>query len=492
MAERLSERTLAALPSSVAAPAYNRSSVTPGIVHLGVGAFHRAHQAAYVDDCLAAGETGWGIVGASLQSASTAEALQPQDGLYTLAERASDGEKLRVIGSLQSVLVAPQDPARLLDALTDPNIRIVTLTITEKAYLRNAGGELDAAHAGIVADLANPARPQTAHGFLVEALARRRAAGTEPFTILSCDNLPSNGATLHRLLVQFAALRDADLARHVENVSCPSSMVDRIVPATTDADRARVSQALGVEDAWPVLTEPFRQWVIEDNFSAGRPQWERFGVEMVRDVRPFEEMKLRLLNGAHSSIAYLGLIAGHDTVAKSFGDPAIRSFVKALWAEAVPTLPDDAGLDTDSYTQALTGRFDNTALQHRTAQIANDGSQKLPQRIVATVLDRLEAGSGADHLTLTVAAWIRAAELRGTKLPSGHFTDPFDAPLAKIAEAAGTANDTVANIFGLAGFARGSSHRAGLEKLVSAHLETLRMSGVEAALAALSSKGKSA
>ena len=185
-------------------------------------------------------------------------------------------------------------------------------------------GDLDAAHPDIVADLANPATPQTAHGFLVEALARRRAAGTKPFTILSCDNLPSNGATLHRLLVQFAALRDADLARHVESVSCPSSMVDRIVPATTDADRARVSAALGVEDAWPVMTEPFRQWVIEDDFPQGRPDWERFGVEMVRDVRPFEEMKLRLLNGAHSSIAYLGLLAGHDTVAKSFGDPAIR------------------------------------------------------------------------------------------------------------------------------------------------------------------------
>ena len=264
----------------------------------------------------------------------------PQDGLYTLAERGSDGENLRVIGSIERVLVAPQDPARLLDALTDPRIRIVSLTITEKAYLRNAAGDLDAAHPGIVADLANPARPETAHGFLVEALARRRAAGVKPFTILSCDNLPSNGATLHRLLAQFAALRETDLARHVENVSCPSSMVDRIVPATTDADRARVSQTLGVEDAWPVMTEPFRQWVIEDDFPWGRPDWEKFGVEMVRDVRPFEEMKLRLLNGAHSAIAYLGLLAGHDTVAKSFGDPAIRRFVQALWAEAASTLPE--------------------------------------------------------------------------------------------------------------------------------------------------------
>ena len=489
MSKRLSDKTLKALPSPVAAPRYDRTAITPGIVHLGVGAFHRAHQAAYVDECLAAGELGWGIVGASLQSASTADALGPQDGLYTLAERGSDGERLRVIGSIEEVLVAPHDPGRLLDALTDPDIRIVTLTITEKAYLRNAAGDLDTRHPGIVADLANPATPQTAHGFLVEALARRRAAGAKPFTILSCDNLPSNGATLHRLLVQFAALRDADLAKHVESVSCPSSMVDRIVPATTDADRARVSKTLGVEDAWPVMTEPFRQWVIEDDFPTGRPDWERLGVEMVRDVRPFEEMKLRLLNGAHSSIAYLGLLAGHDTVAKSFGDPVIRGFVQALWAEAAPTLPRDAGLDPQKYVAALTERFDNTALQHRTAQIANDGSQKLPQRILGTVLDRLAAGAGADRLMLAVAAWIRAVELRGTKLPSGHFTDPLDAPLAKIAQTAQPAKDTVATVFELAGFAGGSAHRAALENLVSAHLDTLRKQGVDMALKA--STGKS-
>ena len=486
MSERLSDKTLNTLSSEVAEPGYDRSAVTPGIVHLGVGAFHRAHQAAYVDECLAAGEMDWGIIGASLQSASTHDALAPQDGLYTLAERGSDGENLRVIGSIGRVLVAPQDPARLLDSLTDPRIRIVSLTITEKAYLRNAAGDLDAAHPGIVADLANPARPETAHGFLVEALARRRAAGVKPFTILSCDNLPSNGATLHRLLAQFAALRETDLARHVENVPCPSSMVDRIVPATTDADRARVSQTLGVEDAWPVMTEPFRQWVVEDEFPWGRPDWEKFGVEMVRDVRPFEEMKLRLLNGAHSAIAYLGLLAGHDTVAKSFGDPAIRGFVQALWAEAASTLPKNAGLDPGSYVAALTERFDNTALQHRTAQIANDGSQKLPQRILGTALDRLAAGAGADHLMLAVAAWIRAAELRGTKLPAGHFTDPLDAPLAKIAEAAQPVGETVAAVFELAGFGGGEVHRPALEKLASTHLDTLRKGGVAAALAALS------
>ncbi len=484
MRGRLSNDTLFDLADPISVPAYDRATITPGIVHLGVGAFHRAHQAAYVDECLAAGETGWGIIGASLQSASTRDALGPQDGLYTLATRDGDGQKLRVIGSIQSLIVAPEDPAALLDALGDPRIRIVTLTITEKAYLRDATGDLDAGHPGIVADLADPAQPKTAHGFLVEALARRRAAGTKPFTILCCDNLPANGATLHRLLIQFAALRDETLARHVaEDLACPSSMVDRIVPATTDADRARISASLGVEDVWPVMTEPFRQWVVEDNFPTGRPAWEKFGVAMVRDVKPFEEMKLRLLNGAHSSIAYLGLLSGHETVSAAFGDPAIRRFVDALWAEAIPTLPP--GLDPHSYIGDLFERFANSALVHRTAQIANDGSQKLPQRIVGSALDRVAAGASANHLMLAVAAWIRAAELRGSKLPAGHFTDPLDVSLADIFARSLSAAETAKTVLQLAGFAQGSTHREKLTGLVSAHLETLRKDGVAPAVAAL-------
>jgi fructuronate reductase len=332
---RLSSATFQSLPASAAVPAYGRASVAPGIVHLGVGAFHRAHQAAYVDDCLAAGETGWGIIGVSLRSPDTRDALTPQDGLYTLAVRGSDGEALQIIGSIQSMLVAPEDPGAVLAALTDPRTRIVTLTITEKAYLRAADDSLDESDPDIVHDLENPGSPKTAHGFLAESLSRRRAAGIPPFTVLCCDNLPANGATLHRLLIAFAKLRDArsaassdaPLAGHIaDEVAFPSSMVDRIVPATTDADRARIAVELGLEDAWPVMTEPFRQWVIEDKFPAGRPAWEKFGVTMVEDVRPFEDMKLRLLNGAHSGIAYLGLLSGHATVDRAFADPAIRAF----------------------------------------------------------------------------------------------------------------------------------------------------------------------
>jgi fructuronate reductase len=487
---RLSDETVKALPAGVAAPAYDRARVSPGIVHLGVGAFHRAHQAAYVDDCLAAGETGWGIVGASLRSPDTRDALAPQDGLYTLAIRGGAGERLRVVGSILSLLVAPESPAALLDALTDPRTRIVTLTVTEKAYLRAADGTLDAAHPDIVHDLAHPDAPKTVHGFLTEALARRRAARTPPFTVLTCDNLPANGATVRRLMIAFAKLRDGELARHVEeDVAFPSTMIDRIVPATTDADRARVSQSLGVADAWPVMTEPFCQWVVEDHFPQGRPAWEKFGATMVDDVRPYEEMKLRLLNGAHSAIAYLGLLSGHETVDKAFGDPAIRRFVDRLWAEAIPTLPRDAGLDTGGYTAELAQRFANPALAHRTAQIANDGSQKLPQRIVDSALCRLGSGAAADHLALAIAAWIAAGEARGRALPQGHFTDPLDAQLEALAAKALPADDLTREIFDLTGFAAGAPERDALRTLVTDHLARLRAGGPAAAFSALEGKG---
>ncbi|TPN77646.1 mannitol dehydrogenase family protein [Mesorhizobium sp. CU2] len=488
MKKRLSNMTIAAIPASV--PRYDRAGITPGIVHLGVGAFHRAHQAAYFDACLADGETDWGIVGVSLRSPDTRDALAPQDGLYTLAIRDSAGEQLQVVGSIQSLLVAPEDPGAVLAALTDPRIRIVTLTITEKAYLRAADGTLDKGHADIAHDLANPEKPKTAHGFLTEALARRRAAGTPPFTVLCCDNLPANGATLHRLLIEFAKLRDvhgdAGLARHIAaEVAFPSSMVDRIVPATTDADRARVTGELGIEDAWPVMTEPFSQWVIEDRFPTGRPAWERFGVTMVEDVGPFEDMKLRLLNGAHSGIAYLGLLSGHATVDRAFGDPAIRQFADRLWAEAIPTLPQDAGLDTAAYTAELAERFSNTALAHRTAQIANDGSQKLPQRIVASSLARLEDGALPEHLSLVVAAWIAACAARGSTLPESHFTDPLDAPLKEVFQKALPTREMAASVFDLAGFAKGHAERETLIDFVAAHLVHLNQGGPKLAFAAL-------
>lgn len=486
--QRLSDKVLPSI-STAKVPAYDRSRVTPGIVHLGIGAFHRAHQAVYVDDCLAAGNAGWGIIGASLRSPATRDALAPQNGLYTLAVRGRDGEQLRVIGSIVDLKVAPEAPEELLASLCNPLIRIVTLTVSEKAYLRNAGGDIDVSHPGIIADLANPGRPQTIYGFLAEAIARRRSVGVTPFTILCCDNLPSNGAVVSQLLQQFCTLRNAELSRYVEaEVACPSSMVDRIVPATTDEDRRRISGVLGFEDTWPVVTEPFRQWVIEDRFTAGRPGWEAHGVTMVRDVAPFEEMKLRLLNGAHSATAYLGLLLGRETVAQAFGDSRIRRFVNGLWTEAVPTLKSGAGLDPQAYVAELAQRFDNPALVHRTAQIATDGSQKLPQRIVASAIGQLQAGRPADHLALALAAWMAAAETRGRTLPAGHFTDPLDQRLTEIAKQRMTAPDTVSAVFDSAGFAKDSVYRDKLKALAARHLETIRNRSADAALASLTAQ----
>ena len=408
--QRLNARTLTALAPAVAKPLRFGGDLETGIVHIGLGAFHRAHQAVYTDDSLNRTPGPWGICGVSLRSPDTRDALAPQDCLYTVAIRDASGDHLRVIGSITETLVAPEDPAAVLDRLTRPATRIVTITVTEKGYCHEpATGALNRRHPGIQHDLQNPGRPQTLPGFLVEALDRRRQAGTPPFTVLSCDNLPDNGHVTAGILRQFAELRDPALGQWIgENVACPSSMVDRIVPATTDEDRETVAQALGLTDAWPVMTEPFSQWVIEDNFPAGRPAWELEGAELVADVRPYELMKLRLLNGSHSCIAYLGYLAGHKTVSDAMADPVFVSFVRALMDEEVtPTLDVPPGADLTRYKAALLERFANPALKHRTWQIAMDGSQKLPQRLLGTIRDRLAAGQPFDRLALGVAAWMR-------------------------------------------------------------------------------------
>lgn len=411
-AGRLSPKTLSGLPARIERPAYDRSRLQPGIVHLGIGAFHRAHQAVYTDSVLNAGDLRWGIVGASLRSPGTRDALAPQDGLYTVAARDGTGERLRVVGSVAGLLVAPEDPEALLTALTRPEVKIVSLTITEKGYCHApATGALDEAHPDIAHDLAAPQRPRSAIGFIVEAIARRRAAGLDPFTLLSCDNLPANGRTLKRVATRFAELREADLGRFVAGeIACPATMVDRIVPATTDADRAAVAERLGVADAWPVVTEPFSQWVIEDDFPAGRPEWERAGATFVTDVDAYEVMKLRLLNGSHSTLAYLGYLAGHETVADAMAAPGFAALIRGLMDEEVsPTLPSLPGIDLAAYKADLLARFRNPALRHRTWQIAMDGSQKLPQRLLATIRQRLGAGAPFSRLALGVAGWMRYA-----------------------------------------------------------------------------------
>ncbi|WP_119388699.1 mannitol dehydrogenase family protein [Taklimakanibacter lacteus] len=483
MHQRLCEKTLSSLPAFVAVPTYQRDAIRNGIVHLGVGAFHRCHQAAYVDDCLNAGARDWGIIGASLRRSDTRDALESQDGLYTLAVREGGGEALRVIGSLTSVLVAPENPGALLGALSDPATRIVTLTVTEKAYLRGPDGRLDAEDPDIVHDLAHPDTPKTVHGFIAAALERRRTNGSRPFTVLCCDNLPANGATVRNVMLDFASLRSAALAEHIaRDVAFPSSMVDRIVPATRPEDRRRIRETLGVDDAWPVMTEPFSQWVVEENFSTGRPDWEQFGVTMVNDVTPFEEMKLRLLNGSHSALAYLGLLSGHVTVDQAFAAPRLRRFIDRLWAEAAATLPADVSRMSEDYTRQLSQRFANDALAHQLKQIAMDGSQKLPQRIIGTAIARLKVGLDADHPAMVVAAWIVACGARGTALPLQHFSDPLDVPIQTLLARRLSPEQTVSGIFDLTGFAHGEALRNKLIQLVATHVTRLWENGVVQAL----------
>ncbi len=452
---RLSAAMLDRLPRDVRRPAYDRASVTTGIVHLGIGAFHRAHQAVMTDAVLAQGDLGWGILGASLRSPETRDALAPQDGLYTVAVRDASGEQLQVIGSVGALMVAPEDPQALLVAMSSPGVRIVSLTVTEKGYCHApATGELDERHPDIVHDLVHPEVSRSAPGLIVEALRRRRGAGVPPFTALCCDNLPHNGATLKRVLVRFATLRDPDLGRFVEGeLRCPSTMVDRIVPATTDADRQSIAATLNVQDAWPVVTEPFSQWVIEDDFAAGRPAWDAAGATFVTDVAPFELAKLRLLNGSHSTLAYLGYLAGCETVADTMAAPGFAQLVRDLMLEeAAPTLPVVPGLDLASYATSLLARFRNPALRHRTWQIAMDGSQKLPQRLLGTIRDRLAAGEGFERLALGVAGWMRYATGRDEAGRDIDLRDPMTDELRRRTAGitdAGTLADALLGLRGL-------------------------------------------
>ena len=408
---RLSPSTLGQTRPGVAVPGYDRSALRPGIVHLGLGAFVRGHMALYTDDVLALALEPWGIIGVSLKRPDQRDRLAPQDGLYTTLEREGGTVRARIVGSLLGVMVAPENPGAVVAAMADAGCHIVSLTVTEKGYCHHpATGRLDAGHPDIVHDLAHPQAPRSAVGLIVAALAARRAAGLAPFTVLCCDNLPHNGRLLSGLVQDFATRVDPALAAWIAACGAfPSTMVDRIVPAMTDADLHEAASATGLHDAAPVSHEPFRQWVIEDRFVAGRrPAWERAGAQMVADVAPYEHMKLRLLNGAHSALAYLGYLAGHETIADTMADPVFAAYVADLWNdEIIAVVPPPEGVDLAAYAAQLQARFVNPAIRHRTWQIAMDGSQKLPQRLLSTIRERLARGLPIPRLALAVAAWIR-------------------------------------------------------------------------------------
>ncbi|WP_206610278.1 mannitol dehydrogenase family protein [Croceibacterium ferulae] len=429
---RLSRATLDQRTPGTAAPAYQLEGRTPGIVHFGPGAFHRAHQAAYADAVLES-DPRWSICEVALNSTGTADALRPQDGLYVLALLSAQPE-YRIIGSIAELLNARENGEAILQRLAAPTTQLVTSTVTEKGYCLSPDGGLDTNHPSIAAELAG-GKPTTFIGWLVAGLARRKAEAGGPLTVLSCDNLAHNGARLGRAVREYAEASDAGLATWIaNNVSFPSSMVDSITPATTDAVREQVAAATGLDDAWPIQREQFTQWVVEDDFRGARPPFEAAGVQFVSDVAAFEEAKLRLLNGPHSTLAYLGVLLGHETVADAMGDAELSAFVARMMHEDIaPTLRPLEGMELAEYADSVLDRFRNPAIRHLLAQIAWDGSQKLPFRILGTVADRRRAGLPTGRLAVPIAAWFRFLALpRGE---GDRLVDPLGDQLAPLAAA---------------------------------------------------------
>lgn len=487
---RLNRENLDLVGADIVRPTYDRTA-TPSIVHLGVGAFHRAHQAVYNDDAMSQVPNSgrWMTTGISLNSPNARNQLAPQDNLFAVRILDSETDSLRIIGSLGRTLFAGDQADAAMAVLCAETTRIITMTITEKGYYRQpSGGALDAGATDVRHDLAHPATPRTAIGWIASALAARRTAGRPGLTIVSCDNLPNNGDAVRRVLLDFCERRDPELRRWVEaNVTFPSTMVDRIVPAPTDETRAALSARLGVRDQAGVVTEPFSQWVIEDDFCRGRPAWERAGAFMTAEIALFETMKLRLLNGAHSALAYLGHLAGHRFVSDCVTDPVMRGYIRTMMRdEIMPTVACPAGFSLAGYIDQLMQRFANPQLRHRCLQIAMDGSQKLPQRQLNTIRDRLARRQSFDRLAVAVAAWMIFVTGRDLDSRQHQVDDPLARLLAR--RTAGLDRDpqalvtsllTLPQIFG------DLSTSAGFRGLLTRQVTSLYQSGVDATLASV-------
>ncbi|WP_377645453.1 mannitol dehydrogenase family protein [Oryzobacter terrae] len=401
-----------ALAPSVSTPSYDRAAASVGIVHFGFGNFHRSHQAMYVDRLMEAGHgLDWGICGVGVLAHDVAmrDAMRAQDCEFTLVVRHPDGSlEPRVVGSVLEYLFGPEDSTAVYERLLDPAVRIVSLTVTEGGYLKNAAtGEFDAEHASVRHDVEHLDAPGTAFAFVVEGLRRRRAAGLEPFTVLSCDNLQGNGEVTRQTVSSFARLVDADLADWIEaEVSFPNCMVDRITPATTDADREVLRHDFGIEDRWPVPAEPFTQWIVEDHFPLGRPALEEVEVQFVDDVTPYELMKLRLLNASHQALAYLGAPLGYVLVDETMRDERVRDYLARYMAdEASPTLGDLPGIDLDGYMATLLERFSNPGIRDTLVRLATDGGNRMATFTLPAVRANLAAGRPVELGAAMVAAW---------------------------------------------------------------------------------------
>lgn len=386
-------------------------SAKVGIVHLGYGAFHRAHQALITDTYMKEKGGNWKIVGVSWGNTELQDSMAQQDNLYSVGVGYNDQLDIHIVGAVETILTS-REIDKVFAYLRDPAIKIVSLTVTEKGYCHNpATGDLDLEHPFIKHDLEDPTHPQSAIGFLVEGLNYRRLHGIRPFTPMTCDNLPENGHVLEKVVLQFAQARDAELYQWIkDNIQFPCTMVDRIVPRTTAQDINRVSDALGVRDDACVVTEPFLQWVVEDKFVNERPLWETTSIANIQvtdNVQPFEEMKLRLLNGTHSSMAYLGYLSGYSTIAETIADPQFKTFIRAMMDNEITPSVHIQGVDLNDYKNQLIERYENRALKHLTWQIAMDGSQKVPQRFLQTMRYGLEHNIDLSGLYLALAGWIR-------------------------------------------------------------------------------------
>lgn len=420
-----------------AVPAYDRTAVTPGIVHFGVGAFHRAHQAMYLDRLLAADPAAkeWGICGVGVRPADSAmrDALVPQDGLFTLTLKHPNGDtETAVIGSIVEYLFAPDDPEAVLERLSDPATRIVSLTVTEGGYnFSPSTGEFDATNPDIVADLKGSAPPRTVFGLVTEALARRRDRGVPSFTVMSCDNIQGNGHMARSTFLAYARLRDQDLADWIEsNTRFPNSMVDRITPATPPGLTDEVAARTGIADAWPVVAEPFTQWVLEDDFSMGRPALETVGVQVVDDVTPYELMKLRLLNAGHQALCYFGYLLGYRYVHDAASDADIRTLLRRyMIEEGSTTLQEMPGVDVESYINTLLERFANPAIADTIARLCQDSSDRIPKWLLPVIRERLASGQRSELAAAVVASWTRYAEGTDEQGDPIDVVDPLAAEL---------------------------------------------------------------
>lgn len=424
----LNTANLGQLDQDISTPNYDRAKLKCGIVHMSVGGFHRSHQALYVDDLLQKKPQDWMICGVGLlpNDSTNVASLQKQDMLYSILERSAKEDILKICGSMKEIYHAPSDPSKVLARLMDESVKILSLTITEKGYCYNQQGDLDLTNAALKHDLSNADAPKTGLGYVVSALARRRKEKMKAFTVMSCDNLPGNGHLTHKLVMQFANEINKDLASWIDGeVSFPNAMVDRITPITTPEIVSLVEEKFGVRDEWPVVCEDFRQWVLEDKFSNGRPAFEDVGVQLVADVEPYEKMKVRLLNGSHSALAYLSYLMGYRRVDLAMADPLISRFVRAYMDHDITaSVPNVPGIDLTAYKDKLIERFANPAIGDQVQRLAQDGSVKFPNALLPCIRYQLEKGGSIKFAALALAGWLRYMLGTDEKMEAIEIQDP--------------------------------------------------------------------